>query len=181
MGTPGRPTDVHRLVDEHYLALYRYAFRLSGAAADAEDLTQEAFCKAQLLWAQLRDAERAKPWLFQILRRCFLHRVRTARQHPFVSLDDIGEVAGPEPDELPDIEPEQLQQALSELPESYRTPLILFYFEDFSYRDIAEQMELPLGTVMSRLARGKAFLRARLAPAPVAANGGRPRRGTDAL
>jgi RNA polymerase sigma-70 factor (ECF subfamily) len=144
-------------------------------------LTQEAFCKAQLLWAQLRDAERAKPWLFQILRNCFLHGVRSAQAHPCVSLDDVGEPAGPEPDELPDIEPEQLQQALNELPESYRTPLILFYFEDFSYRDIAEQMELPLGTVMSRLARGKAFLRARLAPAPVAANSGRPRRGTDAL
>jgi RNA polymerase sigma-70 factor (ECF subfamily) len=65
---------------------------------------------------------------------------------------------------LPPVEPEQLQEALGELPEVYRTPVILYYFEDFSYRDIAEQMDLPMGTVMSRLARAKAYLRARLLP-----------------
>jgi RNA polymerase sigma-70 factor (ECF subfamily) len=57
-----------------------------------------------------------------------------------------------------------LQQTLDELEEGFRTPLILFYFEEFSYRDIAEQMELPIGTVMSRLARAKAYLRAKLCP-----------------
>ena len=56
----------------------------------------------------------------------------------------------------------QLQKVLGELPETFRTPLILYYFEDFSYKDIAEQMNVPLGTVMSRLARAKAFLRQRL-------------------
>ena len=54
------------------------------------------------------------------------------------------------------------QNALNELPEVFRTPIILYYFEDFTYRDIAEQMDLPLGTVMSRLARAKTFLRSRL-------------------
>jgi RNA polymerase sigma-70 factor (ECF subfamily) len=63
---------------------------------------------------------------------------------------------------LPEIDPERLQQALNDLPEAFRTPIILYYFEDFSYRDIAEQMDLPLGTVMSRLARAKAWLRTRL-------------------
>ena len=57
-----------------------------------------------------------------------------------------------------------MQQALDELEEGFRTPLILFYFEEFSYRDIAEQMDLPIGTVMSRLARAKAYLRAKLSP-----------------
>jgi RNA polymerase sigma-70 factor (ECF subfamily) len=57
-----------------------------------------------------------------------------------------------------------LQQALNELPEPFRTPLILYYFEEFSYRDIAAQMDVALGTVMSRLARAKAHLRARLLP-----------------
>jgi RNA polymerase sigma-70 factor (ECF subfamily) len=60
------------------------------------------------------------------------------------------------------VDPEQLQHAMSELPEDFRTPLLLFYFEDFSYREIAQQMQVPLGTVMSRLARAKAFLRGRL-------------------
>ena len=68
------------------------------------------------------------------------------------------------PREIPEFGPEQLQEALNELPEGFRTPVILFYFEDMSYRDIAEQMGLPIGTVMSRLARGKAYLRDRLVP-----------------
>ena len=71
---------------------------------------------------------------------------------------------------------ERLQEALNELPECFRTPVILYYFEDFSYRDIAEQMDLPLGTVMSRLARAKAHLRARLVdPAAVVVADGRRR------
>src|SRR5438477_480564 len=82
MGRPGSPQTVQRLVDEHYVALYRYAYRLSGSSADAEDLTQESFCKAQLNFAQLRDPSRAKPWLFSILRNAYLHRVRDdRRQH----------------------------------------------------------------------------------------------------
>ena len=78
--------------------------------------------------------------------------------------------------------PEIQADFVRELPEVFRTPVILYYFEDFSYRDIADQMELPIGTVMSRLARGKAYLRARLlqptGPA-VAADG--PRRANDGL
>jgi RNA polymerase sigma-70 factor (ECF subfamily) len=100
-----------------------------------------------------------------------------------VSLDGIGDVPEPLPEPLPEIDPEKLQQALNELPELFRTPIILYYFEDFSYRDIAEQMELPIGTVMSRLARAKAFLRSRLLPPgeEVTVNGHRPRRATDGL
>jgi RNA polymerase sigma-70 factor (ECF subfamily) len=162
MGLLGSQRTVQRLVDDHYLALYRYAYRLSGSASDAEDLTQETFCKAQSHLSQLRDVNRAKPWLFSILRNAYLHRVRAEQNAHRVSLDDIGDVAEPPPEPLPDIDPERLQQALNDMPELFRTPLILFYFEDFSYRDIAEQMELPLGTVMSRLARAKLFLRGRL-------------------
>ena len=162
MSAPGKQRTVQRLVDEHYAALYRYAFRLSGTAADAEDLTQEAFCKAQINLSQLREAGRAKAWLFSILRHAYLHRVRADKNQRCVSLDGIGDVAEPLPEPLPDIDPEQLQRALDRLPEVFRTPVILYYFEDFSYRDIAEQMDLPLGTVMSRLARAKAYLRDRL-------------------
>jgi RNA polymerase sigma-70 factor (ECF subfamily) len=191
MGKPGSPQTVQRLVDEHYVALYRYAYRLSGSAADAEDLTQEAFCKAQLNLGQLRDPGRAKPWLFSILRNAYLHRVRADRQQHCVSLDGVGDLPEPAAEPLPEIDPERLQQALNELPEVFRTPIILYYFEDFSYRDIAEQMDLPLGTVMSRLARAKAYLRSRLRDAggvavTVSSPGapGRPgplRRATDGL
>jgi RNA polymerase sigma-70 factor (ECF subfamily) len=173
MGTPGSPPLMQRLVDEQYVALYRYAFRLSGSAADAEDLTQEAFCKAQSNLGQLRNPERVKPWLFSILRNAYLHRLRAERQEKCVSFDDLGDLPERSPELLPDIDPEQLQHALNELPELFRTPIILYYFEEFSYRDIAEQMELPLGTVMSRLARAKTYLRGRLSqPAtPFSTNG----------
>jgi len=164
MGMPGSPQTLERLVDEHYAALFRYAYRLSGSAADAEDLTQETFCKAQLNFSQLRDMGRARPWLFSILRNAYLHRVRADKQQSCVSLDGVGDLPEASAESLPEIDPELLQQALNELPEAFRTPIILYYFEDFGYREIAEQMDLPIGTVMSRLARAKAYLRAQLLP-----------------
>ncbi len=181
MELSGPSKDVHRLVDEHYVALFRYAFRLSGSVADAEDLTQEAFCKAQLNLKQLRDKDRAKPWLFSILRNCYLHRLRAERHQPCVSLNDI-DVPDEPPKEMPEFDTDQLQEALNALPETFRTPLILYFFEDFSYRDIAEQMDLPLGTVMSRLARAKGYLRIRLTTPPTASvNGSHKGRATDGL
>src|SRR4051794_14861533 len=166
MEWPGSQRRVQQLVDAHYEPLFRYAFRLSGTAADAEDLTQEAFCKAQLQFHQLRDPDRAKAWLFSILRNAYLHRVRSDQTRRQVPLDAVGDLAAPGPEPLPEGEPAELQAALDELPEAFRTPVILFYFEEFSYRDIAEQMGVPLGTVMSRLARAKAHLRRRLAGHP---------------
>jgi RNA polymerase sigma-70 factor (ECF subfamily) len=173
MKLPGSQRTVERLVDEHYASLYRYAYRLSGCAADAEDLTQDAFCQAQRKLGQLRDWDRAKAWLFSILRNAYLHRVRAHKHEHVVPLDGVGDLPERLPEPLPEIEPQRLQQALNELPEVFRTPIILYYFEDFSYRAIAEQMDLPLGTVMSRLARAKAHLRSRLlgASAGVPANG----------
>jgi RNA polymerase sigma-70 factor (ECF subfamily) len=152
----------HGLIDAHYEALYRYAFRLSGSAADAEDLTQEAFGKAFIRMGQLREADRVRAWLFRILRNLYLHKVRDDKRHRVVPLDAVGDLPNREVDGTPDIDPAKLQQAIDQLDEGFRTPLILFYFEEFSYRDIAEQMELPIGTVMSRLARAKAYLRTTL-------------------
>ncbi len=164
MGQAGRSGAFHRLVDEQYAALYRYAYRLSGQANAAADLTQETFCKAQAQFAQLRDVNRAKAWLFSILRNAYLHRLRAERQHREVPLEWADGVGRESPDPLPEVDPQRLQEVLNEMPEGFRTPLILFYFEEFSYRDIAEQMDLPMGTVMSRLARAKAQLRQRLLP-----------------
>ena len=171
---------VRELIDAHYDSLYRYAYRLSGSAADAEDLTQEAFGKALARLSQLRDPDRAKGWLFRILRNAYLHRVRDDRRHRTVSLDSVGDLPDDTDDPTPAVDPAKLQEALNDLDESFRTPVILFYFEDFSYRDIADQMDLPMGTVMSRLARAKAYLRDRLtAPADPVAGG--PRRAHDGL
>lgn len=160
----GSAAELRELIDAHYEALYRYAYRLTGSSADAEDLTQEAFGKALSRLAQLREPDRAKGWLFRILRNLYLHKVRDEKRHRVVPLDAVGDLPGRETEEPPEIDAARLQQALDELEEGFRTPLILFYFEEFSYRDIAEQMELPIGTVMSRLARAKAYLRAKLSP-----------------
>src|SRR5579862_6022315 len=111
MSLPVGPRNIQQLVDGHYEALYRYAYRLTGSSADAEDLTQETFCKAQSKQEQLRDTTAAKSWLFSILRNAYLHRIRTDRRQ--LSLEDVGELAEPLPDPLPPIEPERLQQALN--------------------------------------------------------------------
>jgi RNA polymerase sigma-70 factor (ECF subfamily) len=172
MGSAG---SLHQLIDAHYQALYRYAYRLTGSQPDAEDLTQEAFGKAFTRLPQLRDPDRAKGWLFRILRNEYLHRVRDDRRHRVIPLDAVGDLPERPGDARPDVDNARLQQALNDLDESFRTPIILYYFEEFSYRDIAEQMDLPIGTVMSRLARAKAYLRSRLAPSDGEANGTEPR------
>jgi RNA polymerase sigma-70 factor, ECF subfamily len=158
----GSKCKIETLVDAHYEVLYRYAYRLSGSSQSAEDLTQETFCQAQTKLHQLRDQAKAKSWLFSILRNAFLHRLRSSKQEKEISLEGLGEIPERGPELALPIDSVQLQQALSELPEAFRTPIILYYFEEFSYRDIAEQMNVPLGTVMSRLARAKTFLRQRL-------------------
>ncbi len=119
MGKPGSPQMVQRLVEEHYATLYRYAYRLSGSSADAEDLTQEAFCKAQLNFGQLRDLARARPWLFSILRNAYLHRLRAERQQNCVPLEGIGDLAEPLPDPLPDIDPERCNKRSTNCPRRF--------------------------------------------------------------
>ena len=161
---PGSKQRIEDLVEAHYRRLYAFAFRLSGTVQEAEDLTQETFCQAQANLGQLRDWEKARAWLFSILRNAYLHRLRSSKTANEVPLDDLAELPDKAPEPLHDVDPEKLQLALNQLPENWRTPLILFYFEDFSYRDIADQMNVPLGTIMSRLARAKAFLRERLEP-----------------
>jgi RNA polymerase sigma-70 factor (ECF subfamily) len=162
MGSASGPDlNIVELVERHYAELFRYAYRLSGQAADAEDLTQQAFLTAQKKLDQVRDLSHARSWLFTITRNAYLKSVRSLPAAPHVSLDIVGEPEDPAAGEMP-VDSEQLQGVLNELPEEFRTPIILFYFEEFSYKEIADQLDVPIGTVMSRLSRGKAFLRRRL-------------------
>jgi RNA polymerase sigma-70 factor (ECF subfamily) len=153
---------IEDLVTDHYESVYRFAYRLSGAQAEAEDLTQETFCQAQTKIGQLRDPAAARGWLFTIVRNSYLHRLRSQKAVKTVSLDESTEPIDRWDAEPLVIEPEKLQEALNDLPEAFRTPLVLYFFEEFSYRQIADQMGVPVGTVMSRLARAKAYLRDRL-------------------
>lgn len=153
--------DVAQLVRDHHEGVYRYAFRLTGSAVDAEDLCQQVFLTAQQKLGQLRKVESARSWLFAILRNCFLKGQRKWRPIPAEDVRlDVDRIAIELPEE--GIDPEQLQKALNELPENYRVILAMFYYEDCRYREIAEQLDLPIGTVMSRLARAKSSLRAKL-------------------
>lgn len=154
--------DIARLVAEHHEAVYGYAYRLSGSEADAEDLTQQAYLVAQQKLDQLRRAESVRSWLFAIVRNSFLKACQ--RRRP-VSAADLKLNIDSIPAEALDsdeIDHEWLQQAIDELPPGFKVVLVMFYFEECSYREIAEQLDLPLGTVMSRLARAKGHLRSKL-------------------
>jgi RNA polymerase sigma-70 factor (ECF subfamily) len=154
--------DIARLVAEQHAVVYRYAYRLTGAVCDAEDLTQQAFMAAQRKLGQLRDPQRARGWLFAILRNCYL---KTRRKRVPLTATKVDLDVESIPDDLPEelaIDSEQLQAALDELPREFKIVLLMFYFEGCSYRDIAEKLSLPPGTVMSRLSRAKGHLRARL-------------------
>lgn len=163
---------VSDLVERHYDLIYRFAYRLSGSSADAEDLAQEAFLTAQSKLHQLREPEKARSWLLTIVRNSFLKSRRGQQQYAFSALDDPPQpVVDGEVGEslLVEIDHTRLQEALEELPEEFRTPLVLFYFEEFTYKQIAEIVEAPIGTVMSRLSRGKSHLRGRLTQQQTAA------------
>ena len=159
--------ELRRLVNDYYQSLYRYAYRLCGCQADAEDLTQQAYLIAQGKLHQLREPDKADRWLFAILRSCFLKGVSRTRPIAVDSMELIVEDAGEARRQSQAIDREELQLILSDLPPEYRLIVLMFYFEDLSYKEIAEQLEIPMGTVMSRLARAKVRMRERLLAEPV--------------
>jgi len=156
--------EIVALIAQHHAAVYRYAARLCGCPTEAEDLTQQTFLIAQQKLPQLREPQRACAWLLAIVRNCFLKSRRKSRPLPAENIGlDVEQIAGPAP-ASDEIDREQLAAALADLPAEFRTVVLMFYFEDLSYQQIAEQLEIPIGTVMSRLSRGKGHLRHRLTP-----------------
>ena len=154
-----------QLVDAHYASLYRFALSLARNSADAGDLVQQTF----FIWATkghgLRESAKAKSWLFTTLYREFLRgRRRDARA---TSLEDLppgeADVAAEDVDRVARLDAATVMAALQTVDEVFRAPLTLYYLEDLSYQEIATAIEVPIGTVMSRLSRGKAQLRAVLA------------------
>ena len=151
--------DFEQIVSRHYEPLYRFAFSLTRTEADAWDLTQQTF----YIWAtqghQLRDRSKVKSWLFTILHREFLNVRRRAVRFPHFELSEVTE-------DLPVISPEvvntldaaRVLESLGQVQEPYRAALSLFYLEDYSYKEIADILEIPLGTVRSRISRGMAQL-----------------------
>ena len=149
------------LVNAHYEPLYRFALSLARSEADAGDLVQQTFCRWAAKGDQLRDSSKAKSWLFTTLHREFLGRRRHEDKFPKVeiSLVEESELTAISPSAEKQIDGASVMSALQRLDEMYRAPLALFYLEEHSYRDIAEILEVPVGTVMSRISRGKELLR----------------------
>jgi len=154
--------DIVRLVADHHQAVYAYAFRLSGSAQDAEDLCQQVFLVAQQKLGQLRKTSSARSWLFTILRNTFLKSQQRPRPQPAANLRLNIDTIPAEPPPEEEIDREALQRALGQLPPGFRLVLVMYYYEGLAYREIAEKLELPIGTVMSRLARAKGHLRSKL-------------------
>lgn len=151
--------NIVELIHAYHAHVYRYAYRLVGNEGDAEDLTQQGFLVAQQKLAQLRDPTKARGWLFAIVRNCFLKQFRKSSPTPASSFEiDVNELPHYVPREET-IDSELLQAAVSQLPTEFKAVVLMFYFEERSYKEIAEQLELPIGTVMSRLSRAKGRLR----------------------
>jgi len=157
--------------------LYRTALRMTRSEADAEDLVQETYIRALRFRTQFTPGTNLKAWLFRILTNTFINAYRKrARAPETTELDDVDEFSlyrrmsaerpassspDPEREFLDGIVSSEVTDALEELPEKFRTTVLLDV-EGFSYKEIAEMLEIPIGTVMSRLHRGRKFLQQRL-------------------
>jgi len=152
------------VVNAHYESLYRFALSLTRHEADACDLTQQTFYRWATKGGQLRDKSKAKSWLFTTLHREFLGQRRHDDRFPKVEITSMDgeELAADLPLLEKQLDGASVMSALQRLDETYRAPLALFYLEEHSYRDIAEILDVPIGTVMSRISRGKDLLRKRI-------------------
>lgn len=153
------------LLDEHSDVIYRYAYRLTGCSSAAEDIAQEVYLRAFRSIHQLREPGAAKGWLLVIARNEFARWCK--KKSSALSIDNEA-TSPPEETRLPENNAGQLEtrewveDGLNRLPEDYRLVVLMYYFEQLSYAEVAEQLNIPIGTVMSRLSRGKKYLKAEL-------------------
>ena len=164
-------TEFQSLVSLHYENLYRFALSLCGREAEACDLTQQTFYRWAQRGFQLRDRSKAKTWLFTTLYREHLGTQRRVAKFPQVEIESVEhELPKLETTTVNEMDGHSVMEALHQLDEAYRVPLTLFYLQQHSYLEIAAMLEIPIGTVMSRLSRGKAQLRSRLTQADTQQN-----------
>jgi RNA polymerase sigma-70 factor (ECF subfamily) len=159
------------IVNAHYAAVYRFAYSLAGQEEEAWDLTQESFAQLARKAAQIQERARVKTWLFTTLYRAFVDRCRRRSRHPEVAVTLLEEQLPAEtaaPGER--LDAAEVLRALNRLPDVFRAPLVLFYLEEHSYLEIAAILNVPPGTIMSRLSRGRKLLREWLTEAPTNAS-----------
>ena len=172
------PARFSELTTEFMPALYAAAMRMTRNPSDAEDLVQETYLRAYRGFEGFREGTNLKAWLYRILTNTFINTYRAKKRRPDqVDLDDVEDfylfrrLGGLESaeanrtaetevlDALPDAE---VKEALESLPEQFRMAVILADIEGFSYKEIAEILDVPIGTVMSRIHRGRKQLQRRL-------------------
>jgi len=169
------PTTAERQFDAealpHLDALYRVALRLTGDASQAEDLVQDTMLKAYRSWRQYRPGTNAKGWLLTILRNTFINDYRRRKLEPVATdLEAVEphalyrniEEVDPEGAFFSQIVDEKVLEAVDALPPEFREVLVLSDMEGMSYAEIAEALHIPVGTVKSRLFRGRRLLQAAL-------------------
>lgn len=158
----------------HMDILYNFALRTTGNGQDAEDLVQETFLKAYRFWDKYEKGTNIRAWLFRIMKNSHINRYRKESKAPeTVDFDEIKEFyntvreEGADPNDLQEsllgnLLDDDVTNAVAELPDDFRTVVILSDIERLTYEEIAEFVDIPLGTVRSRLHRGRKLLRARL-------------------
>jgi len=178
-GTPHqRREEFEDVALPHFDALYNLAVNLTRDRKDAEDLVQEAYLRAFRFFDSYRSGTHIKAWLFRILRNTFINRYRAAKSRPeevdfakieatYERLIDDGFVRGKSSESPEDVVMDgvldgEIQEALGGLPEEYRSVVLMALLEEMSYKEIAAALSIPLGTVMSRLHRGRKLLQAAL-------------------
>jgi RNA polymerase sigma-70 factor, ECF subfamily len=169
----GRPDAVEQLIDLYAPRLYGLLRRMTGSPADAEDLLQETCIKMLRALDKYQEGGRFEPWLFSIaanLARDWLRRQGRSMVAPAAGSQDESQVAAVSGE--PDVDcgliqaeqADQLQQALADLSEAEREVVTLRFFSGLSFREIAEMLEIPLGTALARAHRGLKHLRDRIRP-----------------
>jgi RNA polymerase sigma-70 factor, ECF subfamily len=168
--------EFERLAMPYLDSLYNTAYRLARNSEDAEDLVQETYFKAYRSFEQFTPGTNLKAWLFKILKNTFINEYRRRQNLPpesdFSAIEEnfesqvrpegSGRIKDPEEQALAGSLDQDVQRALDELPPDYRMAVVLADLEGFSYKEIAEILDVPVGTVMSRLYRGRKLLEAAL-------------------
>ncbi len=159
----------------HMDSLYRTALRMTKNDGDAEDLVQETMVKAYRFWDKFEQGSNCRAWLFKIMTNIFINDYRSKSRTPqSIDVDDIddnylysqlvtqSEDDNPERQLFAKIFDEDVRKAIEELPDDFRLVVVLSFLEGFAYQEIAEIADLQLGTVKSRLHRGRKLLQKKL-------------------
>lgn len=152
--------EFEQLVDAHYQALYRFGYSLAKTPERASDLVQQTFVKWAEKGHQLKDRSKAKSWLFTTLYREHLSAARRSTKFPERDLEEAEfQLPANQADADRKLDAKRAVGLLGQLDETFRAPLALFFLQEHSYKEIAETLDIPMGTVMSRISRGKKQLR----------------------